>query len=201
MGAMRNVSALRRYASMRSGTGGERGVTLIELLVTLSVAAVIIAIAIPNFRALTISNKLTTAAGDVVIAINAARMEAIKNNGSVQFCSDSLAGNTTNVLGTLCGTSAGAVVAMIAQDDGTRSATPLRDAIPSIGEPLKLKGGLKALRFNGQGLAFPLDSSALFGGTVVDICTDSLSTNNHRIISMVGGTVLQTKSDSGACTS
>jgi type IV fimbrial biogenesis protein FimT len=65
----------------------ERGFTMVELLISIAVAAVLIVIAVPSFRNITLSNKLTTAANDVISAINVARMEAVKRNANTQLCS------------------------------------------------------------------------------------------------------------------
>jgi|TARA_B100000315_G_scaffold191339_1_gene181554 type IV fimbrial biogenesis protein FimT len=53
-----------------------RGVTLIELLVTLGVAAVLLGLAAPAFNQFVIQRQLTVAINDLVIAINYARSEA-----------------------------------------------------------------------------------------------------------------------------
>ena len=66
----------------------QRGFTLVELMVTVAVAAVLLMIAVPSFRNITLSNRLNTAANDLVNAISVARMEAVKRNASTQFCSN-----------------------------------------------------------------------------------------------------------------
>ena len=53
------------------------GFTLIELMVTLAVAAILLAIAIPSFNSLLVSSRLTTAANDFVNALAIARSSAI----------------------------------------------------------------------------------------------------------------------------
>ena len=89
------------------------GFSLIELMVTLAVAAVLMAVAAPSFTNITVSNKLTTTANEVVGAINLARTEAIKRNASTQVCSNSATNNGTDALGVACTTQAGAVYQMI----------------------------------------------------------------------------------------
>lgn len=59
---------------------------MIELLVTVAVASITLAFAVPAFTQMTVNSRLTTQANDVVAALNLARSEAIKRNASVTFC-------------------------------------------------------------------------------------------------------------------
>lgn len=169
-------------------TPRQRGFTLVELMITLAVAVILTAIAVPSFRNLTLSNRLTTAANDVVGALNVARMEAVKRNASVQFCSDSSTANGSDTLGGLCGSNAGAVYTVV---NGT---TSVLVQAPNMGLEggIQLNGSMKAVRFNGQGLGYaPTSLTTLSDGTVADICTTSLSSDNHRVVSITAGSIVQ----------
>lgn len=174
-----------------------RGFTLVELMITMTVALVLIMIAVPSFKNLMLSSKLTTTANDVVGAINLARMEAIKRNASTQLCSDSASNNTTDTLGAACGTQAGAVYALAGGT--TPTADPVQAAIAGIVTPLKLNGAMTALRFGGQGLGQVVGTSTPYTGLVADICTSTISSNNHRLINMTAGSILATTTSSGTC--
>ena len=67
----------------------EAGFTLIELMVTLAVAAILLAIAVPNFITFIQNNRLTSQGNDLVTALNYARSEAIKRGVRVTVCSRS----------------------------------------------------------------------------------------------------------------
>ena len=56
----------------------DSGFTLIELMITVSIAAILLGIAIPSFTSTITSNRLTTNANELVTALNLARSEAIK---------------------------------------------------------------------------------------------------------------------------
>lgn len=177
---------------------------MVELMITVTIAVLLIMIAVPSFKTIILSNKLTTTANDLVLAINSARMEAVKRNTNTQLCSNSASVNTTgttDTLGNACTTQTGAVYLLVG--GAIPSATPVLASTPGIATPIQLKGNVQALRFNGLGLAYsvgsttPYDSSS--SGAVADICTSQMSINNHRQIRMAAGSILATTTTSGAC--
>lgn len=68
---------------------GVSGVSLVELLVALAVAAVLAGIAVPSFAALMRDTRLTNAANDLLGAILYVRSEAIKRGRRVTICTSS----------------------------------------------------------------------------------------------------------------
>src|SRR4029453_2229612 len=77
------------------------GFTLVELMFTLAVGSVLMAIAVPSFNQLMASSQLTTQANSFVAALNLARSEAIKRNTSVTLC------RVTSATATACATASG----------------------------------------------------------------------------------------------
>lgn len=65
---------------------GGSGFTLVELMVTLAVAAILATMAAPSFTALLNSNRLGGAANELVAALQTARMEAVRRNARVLVC-------------------------------------------------------------------------------------------------------------------
>jgi len=59
------------------------GFTLIELMITIAVAAILLAIAVPSFTGLLNRNNASAEATELVAALNLARSEAIKRNRTV----------------------------------------------------------------------------------------------------------------------
>jgi type IV fimbrial biogenesis protein FimT len=65
---------------------GNRGFTLVELLMVLCVAGILLGFAVPSFSRLMSSSKLTTASNALLSSMYLARSEAIKRNGRVALC-------------------------------------------------------------------------------------------------------------------
>lgn len=58
--------------------GGQRGVTLIELLTVLAIVAILLSIAIPSFREFMMATRTSTQANDLLADLSIARSEAVK---------------------------------------------------------------------------------------------------------------------------
>lgn len=78
MTGYRQQTKLPSASHSRSG-----GFTLVELMVTLAVVAILATIGVPSYQTLVNNNRLTTQANSLVSAMNFARSEAIKRSQSV----------------------------------------------------------------------------------------------------------------------
>ncbi|WP_223428200.1 GspH/FimT family pseudopilin [Alcanivorax limicola] len=80
-------TASERLAQTRRATARlsarQRGVTLVELVVTLVVASITLAIAVPSFNNLNASANMRSTATDLISAINGARADAVNLRGQV----------------------------------------------------------------------------------------------------------------------
>ncbi|MDH4873340.1 GspH/FimT family pseudopilin [Pseudomonas sp. BN515] len=81
------------------GWSRQSGFTLVELMVTLAVLAILLGIAIPTFTDVTLGSKLRSQASDLVGGVALARSEAIKRNQAVTLCA--------SANGTTCASSGG----------------------------------------------------------------------------------------------
>lgn len=62
---------------------------MIELIMVMTVASILLAIAVPSFRSFMQNSRLTTQANTLVYALNLARSEAIRLDTPVQVCASS----------------------------------------------------------------------------------------------------------------
>lgn len=62
------------------------GFTLIELMITLALAAIILTLGVPSFRDFIMNNRITTQANDFVASIQTARSLAIRHQRPAQIC-------------------------------------------------------------------------------------------------------------------
>lgn len=65
---------------------GERGFSLVEVLVATAIAALLAAVAVPAFDSLIGASRLTAATNDLLFSMHLARSEAIKRSSRVALC-------------------------------------------------------------------------------------------------------------------
>ncbi len=79
-----------------------KGITFIELMITLAIAAILFATAAPSMRSSIQENRMVTQINELQASLSLARSEAIKRNASVTVCprrdddSDSCSGSWKN---------------------------------------------------------------------------------------------------------
>ena len=64
----------------------QKGFTLLELIVTLAVTAIVLIVGVPSFQALIRDNGLVALTNEFIVALHLARSEAIKRNHRVTLC-------------------------------------------------------------------------------------------------------------------
>ena len=163
----------------------ETGFTLVELLITLLVAAILMAVAIPAFNDLIQNNRVTAANNDLVSALAVARSEAIRRREPVTLCGSinltACAGNANWETGWILFNdrdSDGIV------DAGVDNILRVWEAIPA-GFTMTATGGATLVRFDRLGAANPGETFQLSNPDCV-----TGQANRERSITVAGsGTV------------
>lgn len=130
---------------MKSATLHNLGFTLIELMVTISVLAILLTIAVPSFQSFVLNSRLTATTNDLASALAIARSEAVKRATRVTVCKSS----NTETANPSCSTAAnwqdGWIVfvdgATEGTVDGTDSANILRVFQPSVNAGIAIGSG------------------------------------------------------------
>lgn len=176
-----------KFASTRRGTLVSRpessGFTLIELMITVAVLAVIMAIAAPSFRGIINGNRITSAANEFVGVLQAAKMEAIRLNGRVTVCP------STN--GTSCGGGNWQRVVVLAPDGATVLREQVIDSTLAVSVSNSISGATPAntIVFRSDGLARVGTTRTILTGKV-QVCMDTnRPVLNARHISISGARV------------
>lgn len=181
----------------------QRGVTLIELLVAMTVLAISLSIMLPSFGALIGNNKLSGQADEIRTALVYARSEAIRLNQPVVFCH-----SNNNMTCTVPGSNGWE--GWIVQTAAVAMAAP---AVPALRaglfppEPMKVTADANLtsaghiVRFTPQGLArMPANNTPL--SAQIRFCIAQVQTNpNIRDLQFdSGGRIVVRSSDaSGVC--
>lgn len=74
-----------------------RGFTLIELMTAILVLGVLLAMAIPSYREMSRSNRMTASTNDLVTALATARGEALRGSTPVSLCASTDGSNCVTV--------------------------------------------------------------------------------------------------------
>jgi type IV fimbrial biogenesis protein FimT len=179
-----------------TGTRRYRGFTLIELLITITIASILMAIAVPSFNRMTVSSRLANQTNELVSMISFTRSEAIKRNFRLVLCRASSATSTD------CAGSAASWEHWIVLTAGGEVVR--RGLVNTYGGALVLDSTL-----SGDSIEFGSDGMARTGGILVNssdddahgfrVCSTRESADNIRAITLGAGSRITTLKESGTC--
>lgn len=167
------------------------GFTVVELMITVALSAVLMALAVPSFNQMIMTSRLTAQANEMVSAINLARSEAIKRNASISFCrvpsatATVCAAQIANWQHWIVSTGAGTVVR--------------RGLVNTFSGTLVVQSTL-----NGDQVVFGPDGLARTGGALVNdrqinICSTRANQGNVRQVVLGAGSRMSTQIASQQC--
>ncbi|MGB5438453.1 MAG: GspH/FimT family pseudopilin [Gammaproteobacteria bacterium] len=64
----------------------QKGFTLIELIVTMSVAIIVVTVGVPSFRDVVKNSRITAQTNEFLASVNVARSEAVKRGETMTLC-------------------------------------------------------------------------------------------------------------------
>lgn len=124
------MQALRLRPPITTKPKRQAGFTFLELVITIAVGSILLAVAIPSFQSLISNNKLTATTNTLVFSLQAARSEAIKRATPTGVCTS----NSSLDLNAKCSAGSGYVGGWIAYvDDNTNgSRDPNEEIIMAV---------------------------------------------------------------------
>ena len=172
------------------------GFTLLELMVTVTVLAILVAVAVPSFTSIINANRLAAQSNEVVAALQLARTEAIRHNRRAVVC--------RSANGTTCAGSSGAWQQFITLVDTNGNRTfeaAERVRVNVVKSPLHVSSGSHSFVFRSDGMARTPDASATLVTESITVCIPtSRPKENRRTISLATGSRISVAPVDGAGT-
>jgi len=140
----------------------QSGFTLVELMVTVSIAAVLASLAVPSFQTMLVKNSVRSAADALVSDIRFARSESVKRTTNVSICASS---NGTSCFGAEALWQNGWIVFVDFDGDGIVDAgdqiVRVQDGLPAIAS-IAASDGTSQYRFRFQPTGWAKAASQTF---------------------------------------
>lgn len=154
----------------------QKAFTLIELMISILVLLVLLAIAVPSFTDLLARNRLSAQANELLSVLQLARSEAIKQNQTMRLCK-------ANADLDACSAASGSWDGWILIDTAS-PATVIRAG--RFDERLIISADFNELRFSGQGLIRSQSNQPLNSG--FELCADGAEfSDNGRTLTFLSG--------------
>lgn len=156
------------------------GFTLIELMITLVLAAMVLSIGIPSFRQTIEQNQLTSQINSFTTALHLARSESVKRGRRVSVCASSDGSNCNGI-----GYEQGWIVFAEESSFGTREAAEeLINVVDALATGLTLRGSANL----GAAITYTPDGQSSAAGQFA-LCKNNDVNKSRRINILITGRV------------
>jgi type IV fimbrial biogenesis protein FimT len=173
----------------------QRGFTLVELMVAISVLGVLTALAVPSFTNMTNRNRLASQSNELLSAIQYARMEAIRSSGRVTFCGAATADADGEAD---CADGRQPYWVVIGRSGGAEQ--QLR--VFAVKDPMMVSTDVEKVSFTADGLARDPTTKALVTGAITVCMATTNPAQNKRVLNISTGSrvVITTPAEDGGGT-
>lgn len=184
----------------------QSGVTLLELVITVAVAAILMALAVPSFQSVMNSGRVSNPANEMVATLQLARIEAFRRGERTVVCRS----DNADTAAPTCSTSAGAWGGWLAfvdtDSDGAVGATEVRLRATNVNAPTivipsaKISAGSSRIVFRPDGLAHETNGTLLVAQVRVCVPTTAPAENARDVV-ISGGARMSVvrRNAAGAC--
>jgi len=152
---------------MTSYTGRQSGLTVVEIMVTLAIAAVLIGLALPAFNGFLAQRALRSDTNAFILAVQLARNEATRRNAAVSVTAADASDNANEWGPGWC---------IVVGNGGAGCAANLQ-VFPEVPRAT-LDGGVATLTFNARGLLVPTPAADV----TFDLCDSDTDVDPGRTI-------------------
>lgn len=179
----------------------QRGVTLIELMVALTVLAILAVTAMPSLRGLVNSNRLRSGANETIATLQTARIAAVRANRRAVACMSA----DPNAAVPACNAAGatGWIVFMDANRDGQYAATERLIRRAAVTGNVQLLGSAafnSAVTFNADGMARDAGGSLLNASVSVCLPANEPADNESNVAISSGSRIrVVRKNSAGRC--
>jgi type IV fimbrial biogenesis protein FimT len=202
--------AYRKGGYMLSPSKSQSGFSMIELMITIALLAVLLMLAQPSFESLLNGNRLTSIANELLATTQTARMESFRLGRQAVVCKSSNADTAAPT----CDTTAGDWTGWIAfVDDGGGTAANATNGSFNAGETLLRVGTVSGtvvvtpspaisatqrITFRSDGMSYTTATgSALLAGTLSTCMPTTNPAQNQRRLSIVSGSRISISRNTG----